>query len=143
MCREHVLQLQQMDWSQEPVEIVVISFEEPAVVKRDRDEAQIQFRVIADPTRRLYRLFEMQRANVGQILNWRSLQGYLGLVFGKRRAVKWPSNHDYLQLGGDVVVDPLGLIQLHHTSTAPDDRPELEQVRRLWIGGQSARQKPS
>lgn len=134
MCREHVLQLQQIDWSQEPVEIVVISFEEPAVVTRYRDEAGIHFRVIADPGRQLYRLFEMQRAAVSQIINWRSLQGYLGLVFGKRRAVKWPSNHDYLQLGGDVVVDPQGLIQLHHASTAPDDRPELEQVRRLWGG---------
>jgi hypothetical protein len=132
MCREHVLQLQQINWSGNPVEIVVISFEEPEVVGRYRDEAEIRFRVISDPTRQLYHLFEMHRAAASQIINWRSLRGYLGLVFGKRRAVKWPSNHDYLQLGGDVVIDPLGQIQLHHTSESPDDRPDIEQVRKLW-----------
>lgn len=134
MCREHVLQLQQIDWSGDPVEIFVISFEEPAVVQRYRDEAGIRFRVVADPTRQLYRLFEMQRAAASQIINWRSLRGYLGLVFGKRRAVKWPSNHDYLQLGGDVVVDPQGQIQLHHASETPDDRPDIDNVRQLWAG---------
>jgi len=137
MCREHVLQLQPIDWASEGVEVVVISFEEPGVVQRYRDEAGIPFRVIADPTRELYRLFQMQRGTASQIINWRSLQGYLGLVFGKRRAVKWPSNHDYLQLGGDVVVDPHGVVQLHHVSAASDDRPALEQVRQLWGGAQA------
>jgi hypothetical protein len=131
MCREHVLQLQQINWEVHRVSIVIVSFEEAEFVRRYRDEAGLQWPLISDPGRELYRAFGMERATVGQIINWKSLRGYLGLVFGRRRAVKLPTNHDYLQLGGDVLVDPNGQIQLAHHSQSPEDRPKPADVLRL------------
>jgi len=142
MCREHLLQLQQTDWRDYSVEILVISFEQPSFVRRYRDEARLPWPVVADPERRLYQLFQMQRASLSQIINWKSLSGYLGLVFGRRRQVKLPTNHDYLQLGGDVLVDPHGWIQLHHCSQSPEDRPTVEQIKQLVGPGTGTPDRP-
>ncbi|MBL8856685.1 MAG: redoxin domain-containing protein [Planctomycetaceae bacterium] len=131
MCREHVLQLQPIDWETHRVSIVIVSFEEERYVRRYRDEAGIQWPLISDPSRALYRQFGMEKARLRQIMNWRSLRGYLGLVFGLRRKVKMPTNHDYLQLGGDVLVDPHGVIQLIHRSQSPEDRPKLAEILKL------------
>lgn len=131
MCREHVLQLQPIDWEAHRVSIVIVSFEEERYVRRYRDQTGLQWPLISDPNRELYRLFGMEKAKLRQIINWRSLRGYLGLVFGLRRAVKMPTNHDYLQLGGDVLVDPRGVIQLIHHSHSPEDRPKLTDIMQL------------
>lgn len=131
MCREHVLQLQPIDWEARRVSIVVVSFEEERFVRRYRDETGLQWPLISDPSRELYRQFGMEKAKLRQIINWQSLQGYLGLVFGRRRAVKLPTNHDYLQLGGDVLVDPNGLIQMVHQSHSPEDRPKTSDILQL------------
>jgi hypothetical protein len=131
MCREHVLQLQQTDWSDYGVQFLVVSFEQPEFVRRYRDETQLPWPIVADPERRLYQQFQMQHASWSQIMNWRSLRGYLGLVFGKRRRVKLPTNHDYWQLGGDVVVDPRGIVQLHHRSRSPEDRPAIVRIKEM------------
>jgi hypothetical protein len=131
MCREHVLQLQPIPWEAYHVSIVIVSFEDELFVRRYRDESGISWPVVSDPGRELYRQFGMERASLGQILNWRSLRGYLGLVFGRRRAVKMPTNHDYLQLGGDILVDPTGIIRLAHRSETPEDRPKLADVMQL------------
>lgn len=131
MCREHVLQLQPIDWKSHGVSIVIISFEEEQYVRRYRDETGLKWPLISDPDRALYRLFGMERATMGKIVNWKSLRGYLRLIFSKRRKLTLPSNHDYLQLGGDIVMDPQGIVQLAHYSSSPEDRPPLSDMLRL------------
>jgi hypothetical protein len=130
MCREHVLQLQQIQWETLNLQVIMIAFEEPDFVRLYRDQAQIQWPIISDPQRQLYQTFGMQRATVTQVINWQSLKGYLSLVFGRGRKVHWPSNHDYLQLGGDVVVDPTGIVRVHHLSQSPEDRPNIAEIQR-------------
>ncbi|MBL8889557.1 MAG: AhpC/TSA family protein [Planctomycetaceae bacterium] len=125
------MQLQPIDWKSHNVSIVIVSFEEEQYVRRYRDETGLKWPLISDPNRALYRLFGMERAKVGQIINWRSLRGYLKLVFKSRRKVQLPSNHDYLQLGGDIVIDPKGIVQLAHYSSSPEDRPLLSDMLRL------------
>jgi len=35
---------------------------------------------------------------------------------------------DVSQRGGDVLIDPKGLIRLHHVGTGPADRPSVEKI---------------
>lgn len=56
------------------------------------------------------------------------MKTYLYLVFGKGRKVKRPTSSDFRQLGGDVLVDPEGIVQLHYLSDNPADRPSVEQL---------------
>jgi len=131
MCREHLLQLQQVDWSRQNVNIVIVAFEQPEFVRRYQKDSAVTWRMIADTQRQLYRLFGFERATFRQIINWKSLKGYLSLVFGKGRRVKLPTNQDYFQLGGDILIDPQGIIRLYHPSHSPEDRPTSTQIEEI------------
>ena len=36
---------------------------------------------------------------------------------------------DFLQLGGDVLVDPQGVIRLYYASHDPHDRPDFSEIQ--------------
>ena len=35
---------------------------------------------------------------------------------------------DWRQMGGDVLIDPSGIVRLHFVSSDPHDRPSLEEI---------------
>ena len=40
------------------------------------------------------------------------------------------STGDILQRGGDVLIDPTGIVRLHHVGRGPADRPAVETILR-------------
>lgn len=56
----------------------------------------------------------------------RSWMAYIKLLAQGKKLSK--SDGDVEQRGGDVVIDPHGVIRLHYIGVGPGDRPAVEQV---------------
>ncbi len=126
------LQLREKEMAAANIAVIVIAFEKPEFVRMYLKDAEStwpkSWPMISNPDRSLYELFQMQKARWRDILSWRSLKAYLNLVFVKRRKVKVPTENDYFQLGGDVLVDPQGIVRMHHRSEDPGDRPTIDEI---------------
>ena len=72
------------------------------------------------------------------------LVAYVKLLLRGRR-LRMPSG-DVSQLGGDVIIDPEGIIRLHHVGAGPGDRPAihglLDAVRRARHRANKATESP-
>ena len=92
--------------------------------------------LLSDIDRSLYAAYGMGRADWWSIYGPSSIWHYLKLLASGRRLEKPGS--DYRQLGGDVLIDPGGVVRLHFVSDSPHDRPEAETILDL-IQNQSGR----
>lgn len=80
--------------------------------------------LLLDPDQSLYAAYGMQRGSWWQVYGPGSVWKYLGLML-KGRLPGRPGR-DWRQLGGDVLIDPDGVVRLHYISADPHDRPPLE-----------------
>jgi len=55
-----------------------------------------------------------------------TLWAYIKLVFRGRRI--HAATGDMKQLGGDVLIDPRGIVRMHYISSGPDDRPAVSSL---------------
>lgn len=101
------------------------------MVRLYQAELSMPWRFVADPERQLYGKFDMRSGPWTRILGWTAMKTYLDLVFRKRRAVKRPSSMDFQQLGGNVLIDPSGIVRLHFQSQNPADRPSVDSLLSL------------
>lgn len=104
--------------------VLVISFEEPAVLRRFHWFRTLPFTVASDPTRSLYRAFGLSARSVLHLLDRATIGVYLrALIRGHlphlRRA-------DFSQLGGDIVLDRTGEVIFSYRSETPADRPHVD-----------------
>ena len=90
------------------------------------DTRKVVFPMVRDPERRLYEDYGMLRgswwANYGPI----TLTKYLLLMM--QGWFPGAPGEDWRQMGGDVLIDPQGIIRLHHASRDPMDRPTVERL---------------
>ncbi len=104
--------------------MVVITFEYhyPGYCSADEPD----FPHCLDLDKKLYHHYGMDRGNFRDIWSWKSLKVYCRLLLKGGRLLK--SRGDIYQLGGDVLVDPAGIVRFHHISRGPDDRPEISDI---------------
>lgn len=110
------------------IHTVIVTFEKEEFARLYQQSLTQPWTMIADTDRQLFEVFQMRKASWFDLFSWNSLSAYLDLVFLKWRRVKMPSNHDYRQLGGDVLIDPSGIVRLHHVSVDPSDRPAIDHI---------------
>lgn len=132
LCREHVLELlplkDQLDRG--VVSVAVVTFERPEMAARYAQAVHLPWPMLVDTNRTLYRAYGMPVAPWKRLLGrWDIWKAYLRLV-GRGRRVQMPTD-DVHQLGGDIVIDPQGIVRLHHVSVDPTDRPDTADVLRL------------
>ena len=106
---------------------MVVTFEPPGA------EAIPHFPYCYDSDRQLYRYFGMLRAGFWDLWGPRTLLAYLQLLLKGRKIL--PSNSDFHQRGGNVLLDPHGRIRFHHVGSGPADRPDLEKIFRVIESG--------
>ena len=104
----------------------LISFDSPGLAKRYREQTQLSWPILLDPERSQYQAYLMQRSHWLNIIRPSSIAKYLWLLFRGRRLQE--SGSDYLQLGGDVLIDPAGIVRYHHICRDPHDRPSVEML---------------
>jgi len=108
--------------------VVCVSFvANRGLLRRYAEELDIDVPILADSERAAYRAFGFERASVRRTwLDPRVWGRYAQLVM-RRHPLRVPK-HDTLQLGGDVVADANGTIQLVYRSRGPEDRPSVEEL---------------
>ena len=109
-------------------EPVLVSFATPAHTRRYVTERKLDWTVLIDEQRELYHAYGMRRARLWEVWSGATLRAYASEI----RRGQWPrrAREDVRQRGGDVLVDPDGLVRLHHVGKGPADRPSVDSIIR-------------
>jgi peroxiredoxin len=116
------------------VVIVVVSFAEPSKLVRYQEQHQWPFAILADPERKAYHAFNLERLSWLQVFSPATLMRYFKLLReGMRR--KDYGKDDIYQSGGDFLLDRAGNILFAHRNQDPSDRPSavtlLKEIDRV------------
>jgi hypothetical protein len=120
--------LQQHEQAFEDLEtrIVVVTFETTPFVRAYVAETKVTWPILIDRNRTLYRHYGMHRGDLWNIWGPRTWLAYAReLAHGRLPTY---SDADTRQLGGDVLVDPAGIVRLHYVGSGPADRPSVAAI---------------
>jgi peroxiredoxin len=111
------------------VKVIVIAFEPLRSVAVPVAEAEIRFPYYVDEERQLYRYFGILKAGFWDLWGPRTWLIYLRLLLKGRKTIK--SQGDIHQRGGDVLIDPQGIVRYHRIGSGPGDRPDPALICKL------------
>lgn len=117
------------------IKVLVITFEAGPLALAYVKETDMRWPLLVDESRALYAAYGMHRGRWRDILGWSSWWAYAKLLFRGRRLQR--SSGDLQQLGGDVLIDPAGVVRLHHSGTGPADRPSVSSLLEVVRGRQA------
>ena len=108
------------------VKVIVVTFEAGFLARAYIEDTGLRWPLLIDTKRELYRAYDMLEAGFLDIWGpgtwWAYLKEFAHLRFPKK------SKGDISQRGGDVLVDPGGIVQLHHVGQGPGDRPSARSI---------------
>ena len=105
------------------VRVLVVTFEARERAQAYLRETGLQWPLLIDGQRALYSAYGMGRGRWWAIWGPATLWAYLKLI-GRGQRPQRPTG-DIHQLGGDILVDPMGMVALHHVGKGPADRPAV------------------
>lgn len=108
------------------VAVVIVTFQHGPIVDAYIRQTGVGWPVLRDPSLALYRAYGMNRGRWWHIFGPPAWWVYAKLLARGRR-LRMPSA-DVTQLGGDVLVDPNGIVRLHHVGKGPADRPAVQSL---------------
>ena len=106
--------------------VAVVTFQGGVLVDEYIRETGINWPIMPDKSLELYRAYGMGRGSWWDIWGPATWGAYLKLLFRGHRLEKPAA--DVNQLGGDVLIDPQGIVQLHHVGKGPADRPAVSEL---------------
>lgn len=115
------------------VAVVVITFDAGPIVESYVEQTGLTWPLLVDCDRSLYHAYGMLRGRAWDLYGPPAIWAYLKL-FAKGRWMKWPGS-DVTQLGGDVLIDPGGVVRVHHVGRGPADRPSVDALLAVVDGG--------
>lgn len=104
----------------------MITFEAGFLARRYIEETGLEWPLLVDESRTLYRAYDMLDAGFWDIWGPRTWVAYCREILRGRLPKK--SSGDIQQRGGDVLIDPQGIVRLHHVGTGPADRPAVDVI---------------
>jgi hypothetical protein len=120
------LRQQSAELQRRGIDVAVVTFEELWRAEAYAEETQLLWPLLIDRQRQLFTAYGMERGTPQQVMGWTNWMSYIRLLLRGRR-LRLPTN-DVYQLGGDVLIDPQGIVRLHHISRGPADRPALSAL---------------
>ena len=108
------------------VDVLVVSFEAGPMVLAYARTTGLTFPIVVDEERELYRAYGMLLGHKRDLWGPASVLVYLRLMLRGRR-LRLPTG-DTAQLGGDVLIDPAGVVRVHHVGSGPADRPAIDEL---------------
>jgi peroxiredoxin len=105
----------------------VIAFSEPATLVHYQEHHQWRFPILADPERKAYQAFGLERLSWHRVFSLATLKLYLKL-FRKGLVRQDYGESDVYQAGGDFLIDRNGTILFAHRSDEPADRPSVSTL---------------
>jgi peroxiredoxin len=117
---QHRDELKQLD-----VEVLIVSFSSRGYARIWQKEVCPSFPVLLDRERTIYHTYGLERS-LFRAWNLKTLWRYVQLMRAGRR---WHGiQGDSIQLGGDFIVDPSGIVRLAYRSHDPADRPAVPDL---------------
>ena len=122
------MQLQQQEhvFREKNTKIVIITFEASYFARAYAQETGQKWPILVDETRNAYRAYNMLSASFWDVWGPRTWWAY-GKEFAKGNFLK-KSDGDVQQRGGNVLIDPSGIVRLHHVGDGPADRPSVASI---------------
>ena len=114
-----------------------MTFQTGELVEAYVRETDLQWPILLDPSLALYRAYGMERGSWWKVWGPPAWWIYAKLIV-RGRSLRRPVG-DMKQLGGDVLIDPKGIIRFHHVSSGPGDRPSIASL----LSAVSATSKPA
>jgi len=114
------------------VRIAVITFASSDAASRYREKTSLAWPLLVDEHREAYREYGMLSASFWDVWGPKTWWAYLTEVIKGQRLRKYSG--DVYQRGGDVLIDPNGIVRLHHVGKGPADRPPAEEIVRMIDG---------
>lgn len=117
-------------------DVVLITFTDPTNLPAYRREHQLEIQLLVDPDRSTYHSFGLRRGTVWRVWGIRAARKYVELLRQDGlRGLARPTE-DTLQLGGDFIIDPDGVLIYGFWGDGPDDRPPVDALIRAVHAGQ-------
>ena len=108
------------------VRVCVVTFESEEAARGYAAATGILWPVLSDSDRNLYQAYGMGRLSWRQLMHPSALKLYLGEVL-KGNVPGWPVA-DPQQGGGNVLIDPDGVVRLVHVGESGADRPTIQTL---------------
>ena len=107
---------------------MIVTFEDDAFARGYAGETSLAWPLLLDDTRETYRGYGMLTASFWDLWGPKSFWAY-AKELGRGAKLRTPHG-DVSQRGGDVLIDPSGIVSLHHVGAGPADRPPVETILR-------------
>lgn len=108
------------------IDVKVVTFDADFMALAYAENTKLGWPLLLDPTQQLYHAYGMRHGNWWELYHPVSIWGYLKLIL--RGRLPGRPGRDWSQLGGDIVIDPNGIVRMHHVSVDPHDRPAIESL---------------
>lgn len=107
--------------------MAVVTFENDFFARQYVAETGLDWPLLIDAGRELYQGYGMLKASWWDVWGVATWLAYLKEL-RQGRLPKKPTSHDVYQRGGDVLIDPAGIVRLQHVGKGPADRPSIARI---------------
>ena len=120
------LRLQQNRLNELKIVVKIVAFDNDFMAKAYAAATKLPWPILLDCKRELYASYGMKRGSWWDVYNPVSITNYLWMMLrGNKPGIP---GDDWRQMGGDVLIDPNGIVRLHHVSNNPHDRPSVDKI---------------
>lgn len=115
----------------EHADVKVVTFDSAEMARAYRIKFGLDWPLLLDTDYKLYRNYTMGKGSWWALGSPQRVVRYLADIFSG--SIPGKKGKDIRQLGGDIVIDPEGIIRLFHPSQNPHDRPTANEIIELVI----------
>jgi peroxiredoxin len=123
------LRERESEFKQWVLKVVVVTFAHDFMARSYVADTALTWPLLIDRDRQTYGAYGMLTASFWDIWGPKTWLVYGRELLKGKKLEK--SEDDIYQRGGDVLIDPNGIVRLHHVGSGPADRPEAERIFRI------------
>jgi hypothetical protein len=120
------LRQRQTELADRDIQVKIVSFDSQELARQYVKSTKTPFPVLLDTDRKLYRGYGFESAPWLKLIGPISIMKYVWQILTGHGSLM--SGSDWQQLGGDVLIDPSGIVLMHHASSGPHDRPTVDDI---------------
>ena len=108
------------------VRVLTVTFESSGSARIYAEETESPWPVLVDGGRTLYRTYGFDRSKLRHLFGWSTMKTYFREALVGRWP-RWPVS-DTVQQGGDILIDPDGIVRFLYVGSGPGDRPDIDEI---------------
>lgn len=108
---------------------MVVTFEDVEHGLNYQKEIGFEWPLVVDKELELYEYYGIGKAGFWHVWGPSTWRVYFSEML--KGNMPKPAKGDIYQRGGDVLLDPQGMVRLHHVSKGPGDRPSVKKILEL------------